>query len=108
MLNSKKLFTKILEWISEPVSVSQYPLQKSCSGNTGTGFEIPCSKAGYYPLGIVGIQIAGSASGSADVRQYRLQNQSSGSGTAFVYVWNNNSASQTWTITAHVLWVKEG
>ena len=106
MLNTKKLLTKVLEWLSDPLAVQTTSASKSCAANTGTAVEITVTKSGYYPLAVVGYQISGSASGNADVRQLRMSSQENGSGTAYIYVWNNSGSAYTWTVTAHVLWVK--
>lgn len=106
MLNVKKTLTKILEWLSAPLVVQTTSKSQTFSASTGAAVEISVTKSGYYPLAVVGYQIAGTSSGAAEARQIRMSSQSNGSGTAYIYVWNNSSSSYTWTVTAHVLWIK--
>lgn len=107
MLNIKKVLFKILQWMQEPMVTATHSETESCAANTGTQVNVSLSKTGYYPVAIVGYQVAGDGSGSADVRQYRLTAQSSGAGTAFFYVWNTSGTTRNWTVTAQILWVKE-
>lgn len=108
MINVKATISKILQWMKEPMVTATHSKTESCTANTGTQVNVSLAKTGYYPVAIVGYQVAGSGSGSADVRQYRLTAQSSGAGTAFFYVWNTSGTTRSWTVTAHILWRKEG
>lgn len=101
------ILTKMADWIKAPMVVSTHSVTASATASSGTGFSVPLSKSGYYPLAITGYQIAGGSSGYADVRQYRINNATSGSGTAYFYIHNSHSAAQSWTVTAHILWMKE-
>lgn len=106
MLDLKALLTKMLTWLNAPLVVEAATTTKSCSANTGTAVNITASKAGYYPLAIVAYRITGDASGYAEVRQYQMVTQAVGSGTTYMYLWNNSNAAKSWTISAHILWMK--
>ena len=95
------ILDKIIQWAKFPLVVETVQKSITVGGNTGAAGTADLSKSGYTPVAIVGFQISGSSSGYSDIRQWRLNGSQ-----AYAYVWNNNSASQTWTLTFHVLWLK--
>lgn len=101
------ILDKIASWAIAPMEVVPAHRSVTVGAGTGAGATAAVTKSGYFPLAICGIQVTGGASGSAQVRQYRMSAQDSGSGTAYAYVWNTSNASQTWTVTFHILWLKE-
>lgn len=101
------ILNKIASWAIAPMEVETGQGSVTVGAGTGAAATVNVSKSGYFPLAVCGIQVAGDAAGSAEVRQYRMTAQSSGSGTAYAYIWNNATASKTWTVTFHVLWLKQ-
>lgn len=95
------LLERIIQWGKAPLVVETVQKSITVGGNTGAAGTADLSKSGYTPVAVVGIQIAGDASGSAEIRQWRLNGNQ-----AYTYVWNHNSASKTWTLTFHILWLK--
>ena len=95
------ILDKIIQWGKSLLVVETVQKSITIGGNTGATGTADLSKSGYTPVAIVGFQMSGSASGYSDVRQWRLNGSQ-----AIAYVWNNHSASQTWTLTFHVLWLK--
>lgn len=95
------ILEKIIQWGKSLLAVETVQKSVTVGAGTGAGATVDLSKSGYTPIAIVGFQIAGDSSGRAEIRQWRLNGSQ-----AYAYVWNNNSASQTWTLTFHVLWLK--
>ena len=101
MRRNHDILNKIIQWGKSLLVVEAVQKSVTVSAGTGAGVTADLSKSGYTPVAIVGFQIAGDSSGHAEIRQWRLNiNQ------AYAYVWNNQSAAKTWTLTIHVLWLK--
>lgn len=73
------------------------------SVNNYTQTTINCTKAGYYPLAIVGWHSSSSYTG---VAQCCLTNKAVGSCTIDIYLNNTTSSARTTNISYDVLWVK--
>lgn len=78
------------------------------AGNTTKTGSISFSKAGWYPLAIVGINMNGT--GLSGIQIYRLRITSRASGSVTIDYGVRNRFSASWTggsLGAYVLWVKE-
>lgn len=90
-------------YVDGKVVVEEVSVTNSVAIPAGTykRFDIPCTKSGYTPVGIVGIR--GSGNGLLSVMEYLVQ---SNDGIA-VYLVNNTSSSITpLVIYARVLYIK--
>ena len=101
------ILNTITAWAKDPMISDSHTGSGSVGANTGANITVSMSKSGYYPIGIIGYSITGDGSGYADARQYSMTAQSTGSGTARFYVWNNSTSQKTWTVTAQILWLKK-
>lgn len=76
----------------------------------GTGYQSCTSnqvtKAGYYPLGIVGFDIIGTGTGSCYYIKTYLSARAEGTCTCFAGVRNAGSSSISATFHWYVLWIK--
>lgn len=75
------------------------------SATTGTSVSASISKTGYKPLGIVGIYKGGQNYATVSVSGFYIESE-----TAYVSIFNPNSASRTYSISADILYIqnKEG
>ena len=76
------------------------------ASTTASSATLRISKSGYYPLGIVGVNLTGTNYMYVNLFNYYLSAQSNGSGTITYRYRNNSSAKFTGTIEFNVLWVK--
>jgi len=79
------------------ISLDQY---EGLSGSGNIAGSTTVTNGGYYPLGVVGLSIA---TGGAYSRGAYLSNESTGSCTVNIRVYNTGSGSVT--ATAYILWV---
>ena len=79
--------------------------QNAASQSTYTGSD---TKAGYYPIGVVGHQLSGTGVGQIVPYSIYLSAKSSGACTCTVGIRNNNTGSAiSGSIGVRVLWQKE-
>lgn len=64
------------------------------------------TKSGYYPLGIVGVNMGGTNRMYQNIYEYRLSARSSGSATLTYRFRNNSSAAFSGTFYVDILWIK--
>ena len=76
------------------------------ASTTASSAKLRISKSGYYPLGIVGVNLTGTNYMYVNLFNYYLSAQSNGSGTITYRYRNNSSATFSGTINFRVLWVK--
>ncbi len=108
MLNVKKLLTKMLTWMNMPLAVTSTSQTSTVSSGGAFSVVKSVTKSGYYPVGIVGINMSGTNSGYGVPRSFFLDNVQNGSATVTAYITNRGTSSNSWTVTFYVLWVKLG
>ena len=79
----------------------------TAAANTAVSDDLSISKAGYYPLGIVGVRLNGTGVSYMNVYHYYLNSASVGSGTVRYGLRNLGTASVTGTVYFYVLWQKQ-
>ena len=97
------MFSQLNDEIDAKYVVEEKSISNSTAIPAGTykRFDIPCTKAGYTPVGIVGIR--GSGNGLLSVMEYLV----SDSNNVAVYLTNSTSNSITpLTLYARVLYIK--
>lgn len=104
MLNSKKLFTKVLSKLPTLVVEVVNSSSVNINANSSSENSFSVAKSGYTPLGIVGYNVAGS--GISAIAPYRMRIIGS---TAYYGVRNYGSVQATNVVVqASVLYVKFG
>ena len=86
-------------------------LHSATTGNVNTNTDsgdktATFTKAGYYPYGIVGINMGGTNRMYQNIYEYRLSSRSSGSCTMTYRFRNNSSSTFSGTLYVDVLWIK--
>ncbi|MDY3109057.1 MAG: phage tail spike protein [Lachnospiraceae bacterium] len=76
------------------------------ASTTASSKILNIGEPGYYPLGIVGVNLTGTNFMYVNLFNYYLSAQSNGSGTITYRYRNNSSATFSGTIKFKVLWVK--
>lgn len=97
-LNSfRSMFTVTQEVLTHSVPKSSYQELSDTISNTG-----------WYPIGVVGWNVAGSSVPSYQrIYRYTITNRASGSGTLSLYLYNSNANNvSAGTVTVYVLWQK--
>lgn len=88
------------------LALSTASVSKAVGANATVDVMVTQSKAGYYPLGIVGWDITSTGSTSAEGDDVHLSAQSNGSATAYMRCKNNSGTARTWPINFYILWRK--
>lgn len=81
--------------------------KKSLSGGAYTSGTVTVTKAGYYPLGIVGHNASGTNGNWCNAYNLYLSAQSDGSATVTYGIRNSGSSAATLTFKCIILWLKK-
>lgn len=94
--------------INDKFAVSEHTTDSlsTNASTTASSATLSISKSGYYPLGIVGVSLAGTNYMYVNLFNYYLSAQNDGSGTITYRYRNNSTATFSGTIKFKVLWVK--
>lgn len=94
--------------VSNIETVNESASTGSVTTNTDSGSKsFNISKAGYYPVGVVGWYMAGTNRAYQHIYMCYLSAQSSGAGTVSYRFLNGSASAFSGTMHAIVLWVKE-
>lgn len=93
--------------IQSLLKVEEYTLTHSVSAGSSAQSTKAITKAGYYPIGVVGYDIAGSASTWLAPFKLGLTDVASGSATIYANLRNYSTGNSSGNMTVKVLWVKE-
>lgn len=88
------------------LQISQHDISITAAANQYTGKTGTASKSGYYPLGIIGIDMVGSGSGSTIPLKWYLYNRATGSCSIQVGVRNVTATQYSVTFRVYILWTK--
>lgn len=100
--------TSTIKSPTELVRVAHTGTEVTQSASTQGAHEDTFTKSGYFPIGIVGITLAGTGVGQIVPYTYRLTDASMGSATVKYGIRNNNPSTDiAVTPTFHILWHKK-
>ena len=96
------------ESVKDQLAVTNETFSMSISANNYGDETKTYSKAGYYPLGLVGWSLTGSQATLCFVARYFLSSVSDGSCELTIRVRNTSTSAASPTVSIYILWVKIG
>lgn len=110
-MNVRKIITKLLTDKTNGYVVESHTTATLTGNGNYDGQILEITKAGYYPIGVVGFSQHGTLSSYLHVFAMFVRNQAVGSGEIYYnrrVIGYSGSSTLSATITFYVLWAKMG
>ena len=119
MIDLKELINKVIASIgnadtilSDPYNhmfaVTNHSLSHAISANGNGQIALNVTKSGYYPVGVIGYDIAGTMSTWLFPFKMGLTNKTTGSARIYCNLKNTGSSASNGTMSISVLWITVG